>query len=180
MDKDFKGVWIPEQILSSDDLSTTEKVVLSIANGLADRDSGCFANNEYFACEFGNNDPITIDEKGVIIEDHGRYIALKELGYKQIEVIKLGHLSDEQKRAYALIHNKITIDTGFNLEILETQLSEIVEIDMNDFNFSDMQFLRIDSDYDEEEKSAKTHSLYLQYKNKKIHVSSQEEIFWTV
>lgn len=126
-------------------------------------------------CQFGNNDPIAIDENGVIIEGHGRYIALKELRYKQIEVIKLGHLRDEQKRAYALIHNKITMDTGFNLEILETELNEIVDIDMDDFNFSDMQFLRIDNDYDEGEKLSKTHSLYLQYKNKKIPVSSQEE-----
>lgn len=31
--------------------------------------------------EFGNNDPIAIDENNVIIEGHGRYMALKELGF---------------------------------------------------------------------------------------------------
>ena len=37
--------------------------------------------------DFGNNDPIAIDGNGEIIEGHGRYIALKELGYKEVEVI---------------------------------------------------------------------------------------------
>ena len=43
--------------------------------------------------EFGNNDPIAIDENNVIIEGHGRYFALKELGFKEAEVIKLSHLN---------------------------------------------------------------------------------------
>ena len=57
--------------------------------------------------EFGNNDPIAIDEKNMIIEGHGRFLALKELGYKEVEVIKLLHLTEEQKKAYILVHNKL-------------------------------------------------------------------------
>lgn len=38
--------------------------------------------------EFGNNDPIAIDENNVIIEGHGRYKALQELGYDEVEVIE--------------------------------------------------------------------------------------------
>ena len=34
--------------------------------------------------DFGNNDPIAVDENSVIIEGHGRYQALKELGFKDI------------------------------------------------------------------------------------------------
>ncbi|HHJ7995665.1 TPA: ParB/Srx family N-terminal domain-containing protein, partial [Streptococcus pyogenes] len=52
--------------------------------------------------EFGNNDPIAIDENNIIIEGHGRYLALKQLGYKEVDVIKLTHLSEEQKKAYIL------------------------------------------------------------------------------
>ena len=48
--------------------------------------------------QFGNNDPIAIDENGVIIEGHGRYFALKELGYKDAEVIRLSHLNEQQKK----------------------------------------------------------------------------------
>ena len=49
--------------------------------------------------QFGNNDPIAIDENNTIIEGHGRYFALKELGYNEVDVIKLTHLDEENKRA---------------------------------------------------------------------------------
>ena len=39
---------------------------------------------------FGFNDPIAIDKDNVIVEGHGRYIAVKELGYEEVEVICLG------------------------------------------------------------------------------------------
>lgn len=85
--------------------------------------------------EFGNNDPIAIDKNNVIIEGHGRLLALKELGYKEVEVIKLGHLTDEQRRAYTLIHNKLTMNTGFDMELLIQELEDIQNIDMADFDF---------------------------------------------
>lgn len=75
--------------------------------------------------EFGNNDPIAIDEDGVIIEGHGRYVALQELGYKQAEVIRLEHMTDEQKRAYTLVHNKLTLNSNFDIGLLEEELKEI-------------------------------------------------------
>lgn len=80
--------------------------------------------------EFGYNDPVAVDEKNVIIEGHGRYLALKELGYKSIEVIRLSHLSEEQKRVYILVHNKACMSTGFDSEKLAEELEKI-KIDGN-------------------------------------------------
>ena len=97
--------------------------------------------------EFGNNDPIAIDENGVIIEGHGRYEALKELGFKEIEVIRLSHLSDEQKKAYSLIHNKLTMNTDFDYNILDSELAYINEIDMSVFGF---ELSIADEDFDTE------------------------------
>lgn len=85
--------------------------------------------------DFGNNDPIAIDSNGEIIEGHGRYIALKELGFDEVEVIILGHLTEEQKRAYRLIHNKLTMNSDFNLEMLEQELSDLQTFDMQEFGF---------------------------------------------
>lgn len=85
--------------------------------------------------EFGNNDPIAIDANGVIIEGHGRLMALQELGYTEVEVIRLGHLTEEQRKAYTLIHNKLTMNTGFDLDILATELQAIETINMKDYDF---------------------------------------------
>ena len=86
--------------------------------------------------EFGNNDPIAIDENNVIIEGHGRYYALQQLGYDSVECIKLTHLTEEQKKAYILVHNKLTMNTGFDYDILQDELKDIFEIDMSGFDFN--------------------------------------------
>ena len=46
------------------------------------------------------------------------------MGLKEIEVIKLTHLSEEQKVAYMLDHNKLTMNTGFDIDILEEELAK--------------------------------------------------------
>lgn len=96
--------------------------------------------------EFGNNDPIAVDENNIIIEGHGRYEALKELGYKTVDVIQLKHLNEEQKRAYMLVHNKLTMNSDFDLDLLTEELADIVNIDMSEFDFN------LDIFEDEEEK----------------------------
>ena len=85
--------------------------------------------------EFGFNDPIAIDENNMIIEGHGRYEALKQLGYENVECIRLNNLSEEQKKAYILVHNKLNMSTGFDDELLFNELNDILDIDMTDFGF---------------------------------------------
>lgn len=89
--------------------------------------------------EFGNSDPIAIDENNVIIEGHGRYEALKQLGFDEVESIRLTHLNKQQKKAYALIHNKLTMNTDFDRDILEFELNEITSFDMIEFGFNKTQ-----------------------------------------
>ena len=79
--------------------------------------------------EFGFNDPIAVwhNEAGEpeIVEGHGRVLAAKKLGLSTVPVITLDALTDEQRRAYALVHNKLTMNTGFDFEALEAELSEL-------------------------------------------------------
>ena len=86
--------------------------------------------------KFGMNDPIAIwGDKNIIVEGHGRLEALKKLGFKEAPCIRLDHLTDEERRAYTLAHNKLTMNTDFDMEILATELEGIEDIDMEDFGF---------------------------------------------
>lgn len=104
--------------------------------------------------EFNNNDPIAIDENNIIIEGHGRHEALKQLGYEQVECIRLSHLNEEQKKAYRLIHNKLTMNSDYDFNLLEQELMNIQDIDMLEFDF-DMSFLNEDEEEIKEEASKK-------------------------
>ena len=95
---------------------------------------------------FGFNDPIAIDENGMIIEGHGRLLALQELGWTEVDCIPLEGLTEEQKRAYIHVHNQLTLNTGFDMELLEQELRSIDGIDMGAFGF-DLDF-SIDGNFD--------------------------------
>lgn len=103
--------------------------------------------------EFGMNDPIAVWKDNEIIEGHGRLIALTEMGYKEVPVIRLDNLTDEQRKAYMLVHNKLTMNTGFNFDLLETELMSIEDVDMSLFGF-DMNDEYIESFFNEEELEA--------------------------
>lgn len=92
--------------------------------------------------EFGFNDPIAIDENNVVIEGNGRLMAIKDLGFKEVDCIRIEGLTEEQKRAYILVHNQLTMNTGFDIDILNKELERIKGIDMKQFDFE------IDIDFD--------------------------------
>jgi DNA modification methylase len=80
---------------------------------------------------YGFNDPLAIDENNTVIEGHGRLLAVKELGYEAVPCIRLSHLSESQKRAYILAHNKLTMNSGFDTQLL---IDELVFLKDEDFN----------------------------------------------
>lgn len=89
--------------------------------------------------QFGNCDPLGVwtNDAGelVIVEGHGRYAALRKLGITEVPIIRLDHLSDEQRRAYGLVHNKLTMNSGFDYEMLLQELESITSIGMEDYGF---------------------------------------------
>lgn len=104
--------------------------------------------------EFGMNDPIGIWRDNIIIEGHGRLMACKELGMEEVPVIRLDDLTDEQRRAYTLVHNQTTMNTGFNMVILDEELDNI-DIDMSELGFPDSEEVNLDDFFTEAEESKK-------------------------
>ena len=100
--------------------------------------------------EFGMNDPIAIDENNVIIEGHGRLLALKAMRAETVPCIRLAHMSEEQKRAYILAHNKLTMNTGFDAEILALEFSDLkdmgFDLELTGFDASEVEKLFAGSD----------------------------------
>ena len=68
---------------------------------------------------------------------HGRLLAAKELGMKELPIVRLDDLTDEQRRAYALVHNKLTMNSPFDDGILTEELDNILDIDMSMFDFGE-------------------------------------------
>lgn len=100
--------------------------------------------------EFGNNDPIAIwGDENIIVEGHGRYLALKKMGAQEIPCIRLDHLTEEEQKAYTLVHNKTTMNTDFDLDLLDGELEGILDIDMKDFGF-DLSDFSADEDEKQE------------------------------
>jgi len=101
--------------------------------------------------KFGFNDPIAIDENNIIIEGHGRLYALQEMGADEVECIRLSHLGENEKKAYILAHNKLTMNTEFDADLLAQELGEIEGIDMSSFGFlMDPLIEVVEDDFDDE------------------------------
>ena len=85
--------------------------------------------------EFDFSDPIGIWGANEVVEGHGRLLAALKLGLKEVPVIRLDHLTDEQRRAYALAHNQTTMTSGWDFGKLDLERAGIKEIDLTKFGF---------------------------------------------
>jgi DNA modification methylase len=83
---------------------------------------------------FGFNNPVLVDEYGLIIAGHGRVEAAKLLGLTEVPAVCLAHMSEEEKRAYVIADNKLAEKAGWDKEILaiefETLFDLVPELDL--------------------------------------------------
>jgi hypothetical protein len=87
--------------------------------------------------DFGFNDPIAVWKDNEIIEGHGRLLAVMEMNdIQKVPIIRLDRLSDEQRKAYTLVHNKLTMNTDFDIDMLNLELTDIPNFDMNFYGFN--------------------------------------------
>jgi DNA modification methylase len=80
---------------------------------------------------FGFTNPILADPDGHIIAGHGRLQAARALGLTEVPTVILSGLSETQKRALRIADNKIALNAGWDLEILQLELGELASIDID-------------------------------------------------
>ena len=86
----------------------------------------------------GFNDPIGIwGEKNLIVEGHGRQIAALEMGLDKVPCIRLDHLTETQRRDYAIRHNRTAELSGWDFAKLEEEIAalEIDGVDLSGLKF---------------------------------------------
>jgi DNA modification methylase len=96
--------------------------------------------------EFGFNNPVLIDKDNGIVAGHGRVMAAQKLELKTVPCIRLGHLTDTQRRAYILADNRLAeVNSGWDEELLKLEIKdidwgELKEISIDDFEFGEIDF----------------------------------------
>lgn len=89
--------------------------------------------------EFGFNVPILVDSENSVIAGNGRLLAAQKLKLKKVPCIQIDHLSETQKKAFVIADNKLNLNTGFNAELLDLELKNILEnepdFDLNAIGF---------------------------------------------
>lgn len=84
--------------------------------------------------KYGMNDAVGIwGEDNIIVEGHGRVLACKQLGITEVPCVRLDHLTDEQRREYAIAHNATAELSMWDENFL---VQELADLDMSDFDFN--------------------------------------------
>lgn len=80
---------------------------------------------------FGFTNPILVDDEDRIIAGHGRAEAARRLGLTEVPVIRLSHMTPEERRAYALADNKLAANAGWDPDILRIELAELSALELD-------------------------------------------------
>ena len=91
---------------------------------------------------FGFNQPIVIDKDSVIVAGHGRLEAAKKLGYKEVPVVRVSELTESEIKAYRILDNKVSADTGYDFENLKIEVRSLEDagLDTKEFSFDEFKF----------------------------------------
>ena len=111
--------------------------------------------------EFGFLSPILIAEDNTILAGHGRLAAARKLGLTKVPCVKESHLTETQRRAYIIADNKLSLNAGWDEDILAIELSELqgADFDLDILGFDESELASIfeddkeveDDDFDVEE-----------------------------
>ena len=101
--------------------------------------------------EFGFTNPILIDGENGIIAGHGRIMAAQKLGLAEVPCIRLGYLTEAQKRAYVIADNKLALNSVWDEAMLINELKGLREEDfdlsLTGFDEREIEIYLTDADF---------------------------------
>jgi hypothetical protein len=91
---------------------------------------------------FGFMVPMLVDREGRIIAGNGRVLAARKLMLERVPVIVADHLTDREKRAYAIADNKIALNADWDDKLLLVELEALKDdgIHLESLGFSEEEF----------------------------------------
>ena len=104
--------------------------------------------------QVGYRQRIVVDENNVILAGHTRWKALKKLGWKEAEVQRELDMTEEQKRKYRLLDNKVSEKSGWDYELLEWEMEDL-DFEGYDFGFDTFEDVNVDDLFVEAEPKEK-------------------------
>lgn len=97
---------------------------------------------------YGFNDALGIwGERNIIVEGHGRYYAAKKLGMQSVPCVRLDHLTDQERKEYAIAHNRTAEMSAWDFELLQ---NEYADIDTDRLNLGDGFLFEFESTEDKD------------------------------
>ena len=75
--------------------------------------------------EFGFINPVIIDKDYGVIAGHGRLMAAKEEGIKEVPCVLVDYLTEAQKKAYIIADNRFAQDAGWDEELLRIEIESL-------------------------------------------------------
>ena len=94
---------------------------------------------------FGFTNPILVDSQSGIVAGHGRLLAAKKLSLEYVPIIRLDHLSDEERRAYIIADNQLALNAGWDEDLLASEIAALsVEgFDLDLLGFDDAELAEL-------------------------------------
>lgn len=94
--------------------------------------------------KFGWLVPIIIDDNNMIVAGHGRLLAAKKLGQKDVPVIRAKFLTDADQRAFSLADNRIAELSTWDRKLMTDELTVLFEngyeLEITGFSTADLDF----------------------------------------
>jgi hypothetical protein len=117
----------PDQVRRPEDVLKRTADLVPWPNNPRHHDEGQIARIRSSLREYGFTNPIIINDEGMILAGHGRWMAAQAEGIDEVPCVMLHGLTKAQQRAYVIADNQIALTATWDYDALGAELAQLVE-----------------------------------------------------